>query len=212
MFFVFQLAQTETSISFPKPFVRCIGFEDTLDEARSLAKLAFDEKKMETRIMPTKKVFLAGKKKYDGLDLPRREEEQLKANQMIDDWIAARQQIIAGVEQLAKDRAILPDPEFTEKVPEKPIEPDDEIQVYKKGFFALAIIPDAEEPALIALAFKSNLKDLEAEMNEIAQDPEFKHVDMYAGESGKWMPLTSPQSLCVKHHDKLRQEVQGLLK
>jgi len=211
MFFVFQLAQTHTSISFPKPFIRCIGFEDTLDDARLLAKQAFDEKKMETRIMPTKKVFLAGKYKYEGLDLPRREEEQQKANKMIDEWIEARLKTIAGVEQLAKEHAILPEPIFKENQDEKPIEPDDEIQIYKKGFFALAIIPDEEEPALIALAFKETLKELELEMNLIAESPDFKHVDMFAGESGKWMPLMSPKSLSVKHHDKLRQEVQGLL-
>ena len=211
MFFVFQLAQTETSISFPKPFIRCIGFEETLDDARSLAKMAFDEKKMETRIMPTRKVFLAGKKKYDGLDLPLRETEQLKANKMIDDWIEARLKIIAGVEQQAKEHTILPAPTFHDKVSEKPIEPDDEIQIYTRGFFALAIIPDQEEPALIALAFHTNLNDLEKEMNSIASDPDFKHLDIFAGETGKWMPLTSPKSLSVKHHDKLRQEVQGLL-
>jgi len=210
MFFVFQLAQTETSISFPKPFIRCIGFEETLDDARSLAKLAFDEKKMETRIMPTRKVFLAGKKKYNGLDLPLRETEQMKANKMVDGWIESRLETIAGVEQLAKEHAILPEPVFVDKKEEAPIEPDDTIETYKRGFFALAIIPD-EEPALIALAFKSNLKDLEEELKLLASDPEYKHFDMYAGESGKWMPLLSPKSLSVKHHDILRQEVQGLL-
>ena len=210
-FFVFQLAQTETSISFPKPFLRCIGFEDTLDEARLLAKSAFDEKKMETRIMPTGKVFLAGKKKYQGLDLPLREAEQQKANRLIDDWIDMRLKTIAGVEQMAKAHAVLPDPVFQNKEAEQIIEPDDEIQLYKKGYFAVAIIPDEEEPALIALAFKTDLKELEAEMNTIALNPDFKHLDMYAGESGKWMPLSSPKSLSVKHHDKLRQEVQGLL-
>jgi hypothetical protein len=210
-FFVFQLAQTGTSISFPKPFLRCIGFENTLDDARVLAKAAFDEKKMETRIMPSLKVFLAGKTKYEGLDLPRREEEQQKANAMVDEWIANREQIIKGVEEDARSRKILPDPAFSEAVKEKDIEPDDEIQVYKKGFFAIAIIPDAEEPAVIPLAFSTSLALLQEQMKELSVSEDFKHFDMFADECGKWMPLHA-KATKVAHHDPLRQEVQGMLK
>lgn len=211
MFFVFQLAQTATSIRFPKPFIRCIGFEDTLDEARLLAKAAFDEKKMETRIMPTLKVFLAGKTKYEGLDLPRREEEQLKANSMVDEWIASRQKVISEVEQDARAKKVLPDPAFTDKTLEKEIEPDDEIQVYKKGFFSIAIIPDAEEPAVIPLAFSTSLAHLQEQMKELSLSEDFKHFDMFADECGKWMPLHAPKSQKVVHHDRRRQEVQGML-
>ena len=208
-FFIYQLAQTETSISFPKPFIRCIGFEETLDEARLLARASFDEKKMETRIMPTGKVFLAGKKKYVGLDLPRREEEQLKANSMIDEWILKRENIIADVARSAKEKIILPDPVFKEKT-EEFLEPDDTIEIYKRGFFALAIIP-GDEPALLALAFHEKLEHLQEKMKELAANPDYKHLDIYAGETGKWMPLSNPSSLKTQHHDAFRQSVETLL-
>jgi hypothetical protein len=44
-----------------------------LDAARELARNAHDMgEKVETRIMPAGRVFLAGRLKYEGLDLPLR--------------------------------------------------------------------------------------------------------------------------------------------
>lgn len=112
-FFVFQLAQAHTSIRSDdgNPWVRCIGFTRTLDAARVLARNAFNMgDKMETRIMPAGRVFLAGKHKYEGLDLPRREEEQFKANKLVDDWIALRERVHKETQALATQKAVLPDP------------------------------------------------------------------------------------------------------
>lgn len=210
--FVFQLAQKRTSIQFKTPHIRCIGVTETLDEARLLAKAAFEEKKMETRIMPIGKVFLAGKEKYEGLDLPRREIEQQKANEMVDAWIAKRETIIEQVEAEAKEKKILPDPLFQETTPTYNFQIDDEIDIYNRGFFGIAVIPDEgeePEPAIIPLAFSLKLDDLKQKLKELKD--EYKHFDMYAAESGIWLPLLNPKSHEVEHHNTKRQEVQGLL-
>lgn len=213
MFFVYQLAQIRTSIQFKTPHIRCIGFSETLDEARLLAKAAFDEKKMETRIMPCGKVFLAGKEKYEGLDLPRREIEQQKAHDMVDAWILKRETIIQNVEKEAKEKTILPDPVFSESSPTYNFAIDDTIEIYNRGFFGLAIVQDEgeePEPAIIPLAFALKLDDLKKKLKDLKD--EFKHFDMYAAETGIWLPLLNPQSFDVEHHNTKRQEVQGLLK
>ena len=174
-FFVFQLAHAYTSIRSDdgNPWIRCIGFTRTLDAARTLARNAFSMgDKMETRIMPAGRVFLAGKHKYEGLDLPRREEEQFKANKLVDDWIALRERVHKETQKLASDKAVLPDP-FGEEtflkgqvpagaddhVKELPANScrqtaavhegetlaaakDDTVHVDRQGAWACAIIPD----------------------------------------------------------------------
>jgi len=104
-FVVFQVAHEQTQIRShdANPWIRVVGFLRTLDEARALAKRTFDDgDKAETRIMPCGRNFLIGKKKYDGMDLGRREEEQLKSNKMIDMWIEKRLQTIRDTELRAK--------------------------------------------------------------------------------------------------------------
>jgi hypothetical protein len=104
-YIVFQIAQTHTQIKSydGKPWIRVIGFVKTLDDARTLASKTYDDcDKAETRIMPCGRNFLIGKTKYEGLDLPRREEEQKKSNTMVENWIENRLQIIRDTELRAK--------------------------------------------------------------------------------------------------------------
>lgn len=94
-YMIFQLAHCGTAIksSDGNPWIRCIGFTQTLDAARELARRAHDFQEgfgqggTETRIMPCGKNFLAGAVKYNGLDLPRRQEEQSKSNDMITTYL-----------------------------------------------------------------------------------------------------------------------------
>jgi len=110
-FVVFQAAHKSTDIKSHdgKPWIRIVGFSPSLDAARVLARTAHDDGGgIETRIMPTGRNFLIGAVKYDGLDLPRRAEEQQKSNAMIDAAIADRKQKNLQIQQEAADKAPRP--------------------------------------------------------------------------------------------------------
>jgi hypothetical protein len=230
-YFVFQLAHKYTSIKSDdgQPWLRCIGFTQTLDGARELATKAFTEgNKMETRIMPVGKVFLAGATKYEGLDLPRREEEQIKANTLYNQWIETRKTIHKEVESKAKAKEILPDPGVEEESlsnaapqrnrPPTPI-PDTTPSLEKIGLtsvhfsaenvWACGIIPDsseANEPALLPLFSAESLASIQPLVKEAAKSQDLLHVDIFVGNVGEWLPISNPQAEEKLHHHPLLQQ------
>lgn len=121
-YFVFQAAHADTSIKSPdsNAWIRAIGFTQTIDAARELARTAHDVSgKTETRIMPCGKNFLIGKHKYDGLDLPLREKEQQKSNAMIDAHIQSRLNDISSAISAAKNKKVNEDDNATQEVQEQ---------------------------------------------------------------------------------------------
>lgn len=221
-FVVFQLAHAETAIRSPdgKAWIRCVGFTRTLDAARALARNAHDmDDKTETRIMPAGRVFLAGRLKYEGLDLPRREEEQFKANRLIDDWIAHRQKVHEDTRKLAQEKTIV-EPEVRVPTPRpsvvSPFLPDLPSvgaipPVERQPMWALAIIPDMtgeDEPALIAL-FAAELDQTQSLVKRAARSKDLVHVDIFVGPTGEWLPLDSPHVPTTFHHHPLRQATES---
>lgn len=229
-YFVFQLAHKNTSIKSDdgKPWIRCIGFMQTLDGARALATKAFEEgNKMETRIMPVGKVFLAGATKYEGLDLPRREEEQIKANKLYNDWIEERKRVHKEVEAKAKAKEILPDPlemksnAASFKVVNRPPTPIPEttpllemiglttVQLTSDSVWACGIIPDSselDEPALLPLFSANSLSEIQPLVKEAAKSQDLLHVDIFVGNIGEWLPISNPQAEEKIHHHPLLQQ------
>lgn len=223
-YFIFQLAHKNTSIKSDdgKPWVRCIGFTQTLDGARDLAKKAFAEgNKMETRIMPVGKVFLAGAKKYENLDLPRREEEQIKANKMYESWIEKRKEAHKEIEKKAKAKEILPSPFEKEAEPKRPPTPIPDVipSLEKIGLtsmilssdtvWACGIIPDdapENEPALLPLFSSSSLTEIQPLVKEAAKSQDLLHVDIFVGTVGEWLPISNPQAEEKIHHHPLLEQ------
>jgi len=227
---VFQLAHAQTSIRSPdgKAWVRGIGFTRTLDAARELARNAHDMgEKLETRIMPAGRVFLAGRLKYDGLDLPRREEEQLKANRLIDEWIARREKIHEDTRKLAAEKQVVQpsNPESPPKRIDTPRPPsplpllppvsDVVPDVQRQQAWALGIIPDVtgdDEPALIALFAANDVDDTQALVKRAARCKDLIHVDIFVGATGEWLPLDSPLVPQTFHHHPLRQATESKIR
>jgi len=232
---VFQLAHAQTSIRSPdgKAWVRCIGFTRTLDAARELARNAHDMgEKVETRIMPAGRVFLAGRLKYEGLDLPRREEEQIKANRLIDQWIARRETIHEETRKLAAEKQVVQPSNAarsespaldkrldTPRPPSPPptlahvsnVVPD----VHRQQAWALGIIPDVtgdDEPALIALFAANDVDDTQALVKRAARCKDLIHVDIFVGATGDWLPLDSPLVPQTFHHHPLRQATENKIR
>jgi hypothetical protein len=228
-YFVFQLAHRNTSIKSDdgNPWIRCVGFMQTLDGARDLARKAFEEgNKMETRIMPVGKVFLAGAKKYESLDLPRREEEQIKANKMYNEWIEKRKKVHQEIEEKAKAKEILPEPEMIKKVesniatsrPPTPI--PEVISSLEKIFlssldlasdtvWACGIIPDEaeeNEPALLPLFSASTVQEIQPLVKEAAKSQDLLHIDIFVGSVGEWLPISNPQAEEKLYHNPLLQQ------
>lgn len=230
-FFVFQLAAKNTSIKSDdgRPWIRGVGFAANLDAARSVARYAFESDKTETRIMPVGKVFLAGKEKYEGLDLPLREKEQRKANRLIDAWEDSRRRTVEEVQAMAKAKALVPPPESDVIVSEQPVSPQKETQtafptisLYDKPPFdlpvlqvtyAIAIVPDTEdlqdpEPALVPLFAYESMEALQGAVSQARKSKDLIHLDIFCGTLGNWLPLTQPLAEQVFHHDPLRQQLQ----
>jgi hypothetical protein len=230
---VFQVAHTHTQIRSHdgKPWIRIIGFLKTLDEARALAKKTYEDcDKAETRIMPCGRNFLIGSKKYDGLDLPLREEEQKKSNQMIDNWIANRIQIIRDTEQRAKLLSKTPDADAPADVPEPeekviwegetkkiPVQTDasvikDTVPVpFLQRYFAMAVIPDSEpenEPSVIALWAMDTEQDQKQKLSIASKSKDLIHFDIQVGATGVWLPLSSSIKGKIQHHNPLRQSLE----
>jgi hypothetical protein len=195
-----------------------------LDGARELARNAHDmSDKTETRIMPAGRVFLAGRLKYDGLDLPRREEEQIKANRLIDDWIAHRERVHEETRKLAAekqvvnpssaDRPATPRPELV--VPLLPPVSHNVPEVHRQRMWALGIIPDMtgdDEPALLALFAANDTEDTQTLVKRAARSKDLIHVDIFVGATGEWLPLDSPLVPQTFHHHPLRQATESKIR
>lgn len=231
-FFVFQLAHAETSIRSEdgNAWIRCIGFVKTLDAARTLARNAFNMgDKMETRIMPAGRVFLAGRLKYEGLDLPRREEEQVKANHLVDDWIKMRESIHKEVQQIASSKTVLPDPfehkssdtsavKVSTPAPgwdELPKASPHTVIVERQGAWACAIIPDSShenEPAVIPLFAANDIEDTQTLVRRAARCKDLVHMDIFVGKTAEWQPLVNPTAAQTFHHHPLRQATESTIR
>lgn len=227
-FVVFQLAHAETSIRSPdgKAWIRCIGFTRTLDAARALARSAHDlGENTETRIMPVGRVFLAGRLKYEGLDLPRREEEQIKANRLIDDWIARRERVHEETQKLAAEKAhVQPSNAAAERpgtprpvipVPLLPSVSNVVPDVERQRAWALGIVPDLtgeDEPALIPLFAASDSDSIRDLVKRAARSKDLIHVDIFVGETGEWLPLDAPLAPQTFHHHPLRQATESKIR
>lgn len=240
-YIVFQLAHAQTSIRSPdgKAWIRCVGFTKTLDAARELARNAFDMgDKTETRIMPVGRIFLAGRLKYEGLDLPRREEEQLKANRLIDEWIAKREQVHEQTRKIASEKQVVqpssnaadaegdqarmlseqprpgtPVPHI--QVPLLPTVSNLVPEVHRQRSWALGIIPDLtgdDEPALIPLFAANDNDDTQLLVKRAARCKDLIHVDIFVGETGEWLPLDSPLVPQTFHHHPLRQATESKIR
>jgi hypothetical protein len=238
-FCVFQLAHAQTAIRSPDghAWIRCIGFTRTLDAARVLARNAHDMgDKAETRIMPVGRVFLAGRTKYEGLDLPRREEEQIKANKLIDTWIALREKVHEDTQRAAAEKRILePSNAAAEAEPSSnaaagadrpgtPMPPtldvlpplkDDTVRVDRQGAWALGIIPDVtgdKEPAILALFAADTVQDTQVLVKRAARCKDLVHVDIFVGATAEWLPLESPLVSQTFHHHPLRQATESQIR
>lgn len=230
-FVVFQVAHTHTQIRSHdgKPWIRIIGFVKTLDEARALAKKTFEDcDKAETRIMPCGRNFLIGSKKYDGLDLPLREQEQKKSNDMVEKWIVNRIQIIRDTEHRAKTLSKTPDAiaDLEEKVIWPETKPESEIPFPKESvpiinevvsvpflqrYFAMAVIPDSEpenEPSVIALWAMETEQDQKQKLHLASKSKDLIHFDIQVGATGVWLPLSSSVKGKIQHHNPLRQSLE----
>jgi len=233
-FVVFQIAHTQTQIRSHdgKPWIRIIGFVKTLDEARNLAKKTFEDcDKAETRIMPCGRNFLIGSKKYDGLDLPVRVEEQKKSKEMVDNWIANRIQIIRDTEHRAKTLSKTPEAaeaiaDKEEKVIWPETKPEPSISICDKSvpivndivpvpflqrYFAMAVIPDSEpenEPSVIALWAMETEQDQKQKLHLASKSKDLIHFDIQVGSTGVWLPLSSNVKGKIQHHNPLRQSLE----
>lgn len=239
---VFQLAHAQTSIRSPdgNAWIRCIGFTRTLDAARALARNAHDVgENAETRIMPVGRIFLAGRIKYDGLDLPRREEEQIKANHLIDTWIALREKVHQDTQQAAAEKRVVEPSQFvTETSTEAPSNaaaaqqerpgtpiPDstpllsllknETVRVDRQGAWALGIVPDVtgdKEPAILALFAADTVQDTQVLVKRAARCKDLVHVDIFVGATAEWLPLDSPLVSQTFHHHPLRQATESQIR
>lgn len=232
-YFVYQLAHKHTSIKSDdeKPWIRCIGFTSSLDGARTLAKEAFEYgNKTETRIMPVGKVFLAGCFKYDGLDLPRREEEQIKAVNLYNGWVKEREELskqfqkhksLENQSSEEKIQSLENHPseknQSTNRPPTPiPLEPVawSTITYGKQTVWACGIVPDTSElnePCLIPLFASETTEALEDLVKEAAKCKDLYHVDIFVGTVGEWLPLNNPRAGKKFHHHPLLQEAYDQL-
>ena len=243
-FFVCQLAHAQTAIRSPdgNAWIRCIGFTRTLDAARALARNAHDMgEQAETRIMPAGRIFLAGRVKYEGLDLPRREEEQIKANNLIDQWIALREKVHLDTQLAAAEKRVVhpsnaaadatleeaatssnaaaearpATPMPAAEMPLLTLLKNETVRVERQGAWALGIVPDVtgdKEPAIIPLFAADTVQDTQVLVKRAARCRDLVHVDIFVGATGEWLPLDSPLVSQTFHHHPLRQATESQIR
>jgi len=212
-FMVFQLAQAETSIRShdAKPWIRCIGFTVNIENARVLAKSAFDERKIETRIMPTGRVFLAGRYKYNDIDMERRKEEQEKAHALVDSHIEKRALVLQRKEITETVSNPLPAPPSTAPT----LSLYDKSCVFIQKYFAIAIVQDPSElnePAIIPLFAMDSMDELNAKVKNAGKSKDLIHFDIFCAPTNEWLPLSNPTSYQTFHKHPLRQELESHIK
>jgi hypothetical protein len=105
-FCVIQYSHAELSIksSDKNPWIRCIAFCDTLDNAYEVARNAFHKgENMETRIIPSGKCTLVPRKKYERTDFDEMLKNQNKANSQFDHHVALRKETLAKPKEEIKE-------------------------------------------------------------------------------------------------------------
>ncbi len=233
-FVVYQSAHAESLIKSPdgNPWIRVVGFTDSLQNARDLARSAHDMgNKTETRIMPCGRNFLIGRTRYAGLDLDRREVEQKKSNALVDAHIASRQAVFEKhrtsqaehsqaeqAEQQAEQEVILPSaplvepPSILTPVADPGPAPGQVPHVMMQRYFAMAIVPDSDdslrEPSIVALFAMDSEADIREYLKSAAKSKDLVHFDILVGATAEWLPLYKARAEKTLHHHPLRQDLE----
>lgn len=220
-FCVFQLAHAGTQIRSPdaRPWVRCVGFAATLHAARDLARTAHDATKSETRIMPVGRNFLAARRNYTGAPVQMLEEDQTKSNAMVDAWIETRKASFAAVEERRKSKTHeVPPAKTSDETPWKCADIDrlelpaipPVVGVVNQAFWAVAVIPDPEEPSLIPLFAAPSEADMKELLATASRSRDLVHFSIHVGPTCTWMPLSDIKATKI-HKNPLRQTLESHL-
>ena len=217
-FCVVQFSHAEASIKSAdgNPWMRCVAFCDTLDNAYEVARNAFNRgEKMETRIIPSGKCTLVPRKKHSRTDFDVMVSNQTKANAQFDAHVQSRKEI------LSKKPGDEPHQETNEKsqpkesgqsiVSDVSISPDfgrpEEMFMQRYGAFAIIDDPDDEvrEPVLIPLFSAESVEELSKQVQTVSHNIDLVHVDIHCGPMLEWLPLYKPKAAKTIHKHPLRQ-------
>lgn len=230
-FFVFQLAHADAAIKSAdgRPWIRAIGFTDTLDAARELARSAHDmADKLETRIMPCGRNFLAARAHRKALDFEALAAEQEASNRAVDAWIEARKAEFEATHKRAEQKAATAtmmdtgENASSEPAAAAPAAADTiESTVFASPFpsvflqrvFAAAVIPDADaQPSVVPLFAMDDEDQMRRYLKTAARSRDLVHFDILVGNVGEWLPLHKPRAAETAHHHPLRQALEENIK
>lgn len=221
-YMVFQLAHAHTSIQSHdgKPWIRCIGFTATLDQARELAKTAHAETGGETRIMPVARNFLASKSMYTKDNLSQQSADQDKSNAMVDAWVEARKQSFQDVQRRAEQGV---EPGHNVLSTHVDDTHDTRVQdvvnarigktrgVAHQVFWAAAIVPDAIEPSVIPLFAAATEQDMRELVDTASRCKDLIHFSIHVAPTCTWLPLSNIKAYETTHKHPLRQKLESRL-
>ena len=227
-FCVVQFSHAEASIKSAdgNPWMRCIAFCDTLDNAYEVARNAFNRgEKMETRIIPSGKCTLVPRKKHSRTDFDIMISNQTKANAQFDAHVQARKEILqkkpgeetAPTTESAEVQKTEPKQEQS-IVSDVSISPDfgrpDEMFMQRYGAFAIIEDPDDElrEPVLIPLFAAESVEELTKQVKTVSHNVDLVHVDIHCGPMLEWLPLYKPKASTTVHKHPLRQAFEEKIK
>jgi hypothetical protein len=241
-FCVIQFSHAELSIksSDKNPWIRCIAFCDTLDNAYEVARNAFHKgENMETRIIASGKCTLVPRLKYERTDFDTMLKNQTKANAQFDAHVALRKIILSkSSEPNSNDaphsdaphsdaphsdkhkttsQSVVPqDPSFT--VSDASISSEfgrpEETFMQRYGAFAIIADPDESlrEPVIIPLFAAESIDELSSLVKTVSHNVDLVHVDIHCGPMLEWLPLYKPVAAKTIHKHPLRQAFEEKIK
>ena len=218
-FMVFQLAHRGTSIQSHdgKPWMRCIGFTSTLEEARALAKTTHSETRGETRIMPVARNFLASKSMYTKDNLAQQAADQDKSNAMVDAWVESRKQSFEDVRRRAEGVNVLETHAVVDDTQDTHVQDVINARIGKtqgvahQVYWAAAIIPDAVEPSVIPLFAAATEQDMRDLVEVASRCKDLIHFSIHVAPTCTWLPLSNIKASETTHKHPLRQKLESRL-
>ena len=231
---VFQLAHQHTSIRSRdgNPWMRCVGFSSTLDEARTLARSSYETTRGETRIMPVARNFLASKSMYTRDNIDQQQTDQDRSNAFVDSWIESRKQAFEDVKRRSLETPETVTPETGTEVAEvisdtvisdtvisdtpeamETILPNvGKLQPpVNQVFWAAAVIPNGDEPSVIPLFATASEQDMRKFVDIASRCKDLVHFPIHVAPTCVWMPLLGIKSPETIHKHPLRQQLESRL-
>jgi hypothetical protein len=222
-FCVIQFSHAEASIKSAdgNPWMRCVAFCDTLDNAYEVARNAFNRgEKMETRIIPSGKCTLVPRKKHSRTDFDIMINNQTKANAQFDAHVQSRKDVLS---KKPSEEASLPTVKAEPKqehsiVSDNSISPEfgrpEEMFMQRYGAFAIIDDPDDDlrEPVLIPLFAAESVEELSNQVKTVSHNVDLVHVDIHCGPMLEWLPLYKPKAAKTIHKHPLRQAFEEKIK